>query len=211
MAGPMISIGQFRPLALAVAAVAMGLVFLSGERLLSALYVTYAKELSRSRHSAHASAAALHAQQRAPWSIEAYREQLHAGTGQSAQLTLVAARALRWAPSDPYLWAELARQLAIENSFGNAQARALRNIQELAPNSPQLHRINAWFGLRYWHRGSHEVRRHWLNSMRFVIKTQPRRYLKYLKKHGQVERLCWTAGAELNLAAWCDAQLRDPP
>jgi len=209
MVGPVTPIGQQRPLALAVAAIAASLIFLSGERLLSALYVTYAKELAASHRAAHAGAAAVQAQRHAPWRIEAYRAQLHAGNDQGGQLVSVAAQALGWSPSDPYLWAELARQLAIRNSFGNSQAWALRNIEELAPNSPQLRYINAWFALRYWQRGSPEVRQYWLNSMRFLLRTQPRRYLAYLKRHGQTERLCWIVASELNLIAWCDAQHRD--
>ena len=181
---------------------------LSYGRLSSDLFARYSLSLHRVGDLQGSTVAALRAVGSAPWSSDGYRAQAHARDPAGESRAPVVAAALRWAPSDPYLWAEMGSVLARENHFGKAYTATLRNIDELAPNSPQLHRLRVQAGLDHWHRGDAAAREYWLESMRFRLETAPQRFVRQLRQQGDVQRFCWTAGTRLDLDAWCDAQLR---
>lgn len=209
MASAVSRTGRFSPLLLAALVLVVAFLGVGSKRLLSALYVQYSQELDRSGHGALALSTAQSAESLAPWRIDAYRAAMHAGAGADSARLQASATALRWAPADPYLWAERGRALMMSNYFGSPLADVLRNVHELAPYSPQLHRTNAWYGRIYWHRGNPEVRAYWLQSLRFTIRISPRRYLRAMAKAGYAQELCWGAGQELNLSWWCNRQLRE--
>lgn len=117
--------------------------------------------------------------------------------------------ALRWSPADPFLWQSRVRNLAERGRFGDEMAAALSVVNELAPALAVLHEENAETALRFWPRGNPQVREQWLISLRFLLRRDERGFLRGIERAGRAQQLCWTAGLDLPIGAWCD--MRFPP
>lgn len=195
------------PLVVAVFSLALGLLWFSYARLVSEVYLDYSHRLASNGHTAQAQAAAISALGLAPWRPSVNRMRLAAhNTSASVEGSV---QALRWSPSDPYLWAEYSGALIKQDRFDGSLAHALRSMNQLAPFSPTIQWFSASNGLIFWYRSTPEIRAVSMDSMRYFFKVAPKRYVRYLKKHHQLEHFCWTAGLQLGLEAWCDT--RFPP
>lgn len=197
-------------IAIPAALLALTLLVFSYCRFVSVLYARFSHELAaRTGHEAVARAAAEQSRRWGPWRSEAYLAVDAATSALSAEAEENSLQALRWAPSDSYLWYGRARILALNGSFGDSMAAALQALNQLAPNSPHLQMASARMGIRYWVRGNPQVRQQWLSSLRYELSRNGWHFRRGAKKNGRAEQLCWIAAAELKLETWCDAQFPD--
>jgi hypothetical protein len=181
----------------------------NGLALVSAAYARLVERQLDRAESPAVEAAARTASALTPWSSQrlALQGWVAAERGDPVSEALYAG-ALRWAPADPLIWAELVLAQSRLGRFDDSMAVALRRANELAPRSPAVQGSNAAVGLSYWQRGSEVIRALWLESMRYELEHNSRTFLHAAMSRGQALTFCSGPGAALGIESWCRTIVR---
>lgn len=194
-------------------ALAVSLVGLNARWLFAQGYALYSSEyLQSDARDNHGLVAADWVVRLTPYAAQGHV--LRTGALLRAQQYEEAERALRTAiahgANSPFIWQVFVRYKLHQTQVDEELARAIRRVQEMAPNSFELHSENARLGLMYWSWGQPEHRRLWSDSVRFVLRTRSKEFRRTVL-HDRKEQLFCSEFGDLGAAglkSWCRRALQ---